>query len=162
MEEQSVWYQTRSCRMDTEKLDLSNRRKNFLGKLQFEVEDYKSDFYIDEFFSKFYKRKKYDIFDLYQNCSNFFDIKVMKILYKGDFVACARFIENEHSNLFINSAFSENHTKLSLGINLFYILIEYTKSQDKKYLYIYESYPNNYSYKSTLSGVEIWNGKKWV
>jgi hypothetical protein len=86
----------------------------------------------------------------------------MKILYKGDFVACARFIENEHSNLFINSAFSENHTKLSLGINLFYILIEYTKSQDKKYLYIYESYPNNYSYKSTLSGVEIWNGKKWV
>jgi hypothetical protein len=77
-------------------------------------------------------------------------------------VAVGRYVENEMSNVFLNFAYSKDNLKLSLGTNLFYILADITKKQNKDYLYIYESYDDNFSYKQKLPNLNLWNGDKWV
>jgi hypothetical protein len=56
-------------------------------------------------------------------------------------------IFNINSILFLNLAYTDLFPKLSLGTNLFFILSEYAKTQNKKYLYIYESYDNLFNYR---------------
>lgn len=162
MDEKGIWYQARSCRLHIENFNLSSKRKNVLNKLNYSVEDYKNQFYIDDFFENFYREKKFDIFDLYKNCSIFFKIKVLILRYKDEIVGFARYIENETSNIFLNLSYTSQHTKLSLGTNLFFILQEITNLQNKKYLYIYESYDDVFKYKQEFENVEIWNGREWV
>jgi arginyl-tRNA--protein-N-Asp/Glu arginylyltransferase len=67
-----------------------------------------------------------------------------------------------NSILFLNLAYTDLFPKLSLGTNLFFILSEYAKTQNKKYLYIYESYDNLFNYKQNFENVEIWNGREWL
>lgn len=162
MDEKDIWYQSRSCRLNVENFNVSSKRKNILNKLTYSVEDYKNQLYIDNFFENFYKEKKFDIFDLYENCSVFFKIKVLILKYKDEVVGFARYIENITSNVFLNLSYTNQHTKLSLGTNLFFILQEITNLQNKKYLYIYESYDNVFTYKQEFENVEIWNGREWL
>lgn len=161
MEEKGVWYQSRSSRIDLTKYHISNQRKNFIEKLEKKIFDYKKDNQIDEFFFLFYDTKNYDIKDLYLNCNDFFSIKILEVKYKDEIVAYARYVENLQSNLFLNLAYIDRYPKLSLGTNLFHILADITKSQNKNYLYIYETYDDIYTYKQKFSGVEIWDGIKW-
>lgn len=162
MDEKDIWYQARSCRLNVENFKVSSKRKNILNKLTYSVEDYKNQLYIDNFFENFYKEKKFDIFDLYENCSIFFKIKVLILKYKDEVVGFARYIENVTSNVFLNLSYTNQYTKLSLGTNLFFILQEITNLQNKKYLYIYESYDNVFTYKQEFENVEIWNGREWL
>lgn len=162
MEEKGVWYQSRSCRLNLDNHHISHKRRNILNKLKIEVFDYTQDNYIDQYFNDYYTQKKYKIYDLYLNCTEFFNIKVLKLTYKDKIVGFGRFTERENSNIFLNLSYSDTFPKLSLGTNLFFILSEYTKTQNKKYLYIYESYDSLFGYKQKFENVEIWNGRDWI
>lgn len=162
MEEHNIWYQSRSCRLDIDKFVISSKRKNILNKIDYFVEKYNTQSYVDNFFEKFYENKKYNIFDLYKNCSDFFDIKLLTIKHKELIVGFARFIEKKESNVFLNLSYLDSYPKLSLGTNSFFLLQEITRLQNKKYLYIYESYNDTFEYKSKFSNVEIWNGRSWI
>jgi len=162
MEDFGVWYQSRSCRLNIEDFYISNKRKNIINKLNISFKKNKHDNKIDNFFKEYYMRKGFDVFDLYENCSNFFDTSTIQVEYENEIVGYARFTERNESNIFLNLSYSDKFPKLSLGTNLFFILSEYTKTQNKKYLYIYESYKGVYEYKESFKNVEIWNGTKWV
>lgn len=162
MEEKNVWYQSRSCRLNMDGHIVSSKRRNVLNKLTVEISDYVNNKKIDNFFFDYYESKKYDINDLYENCSDFFKIKLVKISVGENIVGYARFTERTNSNIFLNLSYSEKYPKLSLGTNLFYVLSQYTKKQNKKYLYIYESYHDLFNYKQTFENVEIWNGRDWL
>ena len=100
--------------------------------------------------------------DEYYNCSKFFKLKMLYLRLDNKLVAVGRYVENEMSNVFLNFAYNKDNLKLSLGTNLFYILADITKKQNKDYLYIYESYDNSFSYKQKLPNLNLWNGDKWV
>ena len=162
MEEKNVWYQSRSCRLNMEDFYISPKRKNIINRLNVNFFTYSNNQNIDDFFKSYYLNKSFDIFDLYENCSEFFNILIAQVEYEGEVVGYARFTERKDSNIFLNLSYSEKFPKLSLGTVLFFILSNYTKTQNKKYLYIYESYKNVYEYKESFTNVEIWNGIKWV
>ena len=109
----------------------------------------------------YYKIMGFDIMDNYHNCSKFFNPKILIIHHDKNMVGVARYIENNDSNLFLNLSYKNGYDKLSLGTNLFYILSDVTKKQNKKYLYVYETYKDAFSYKQKLPNVEIWNGREW-
>lgn len=162
MEENGIWYQSRSLRIPTDKFKISSKRRNILNKLTFKIYDYKNQLDIDKFFEKYYNSKNFEIYDLYENCSKFFNLKVLEISFNDSVIAYNRFLENQFSNLFVNLSYNDEFSKFSLGTNTFYILSEFTKNQNKKYLYIYESYDNLFSYKKKFENVEIWNGRNWI
>ena len=162
MEDKDIWYQSRSCRLNMDDFYMSPKRKNIINKLKITNIDYENNNLTDNFFKNYYTEKGFDIFDLYTNCSIFFKISLIQVEYQNEIVGYARFTERDESNLFLNLAYSKKHSKLSLGTNLFFILSEYTKTQNKKYLYIYESYKDVYEYKESFTNVEIWNGTKWM
>jgi len=62
----------------------------------------------------------------------------------------------------LNLAYDINLSKLSLGTNLFYILADITKIQNKNYLYVYESYDHSFLYKQKLPNLNLWDGRKWL
>lgn len=162
MEENGIWYQSRSLRILTDNFKISPKRRNVLNKLNFKIYDYKNQLEIDNFFEKYYNSKNFEIYDLYENCSKFFNLKVLEISFNDSVIAYNRFLENQFSNLFVNLSYNDEFSKFSLGTNTFYILSEFTKNQNKKYLYIYESYDNLFSYKKKFENVEIWNGRNWI
>ena len=162
MEEKKVWYQSRSCRLNMEQHKISTKRRNILNKLEIDIFDYQHDKSIDFFFKNYYEDKNYDIYDLYENCSEYFKVKILKITVDKEIIGYGRFTERESSNIFLNLSYNDNRPKLSIGTNLFFILSEYTKTQNKKYLYIYESYDNLFNYKQNFENVEIWNGNDWI
>lgn len=162
MEERGIWYQSRSCRICLDNFEISKKRNLVINKLQVTSSDNNNYELIDEFFKNYYKNIGYDIFDLYNNCSEFFNPKVITLYYDNKLVGVARYIENTDSNLFLNLSYDLNLDKLSLGTNMFYILSNITKKQNKKYLYIYESYSDTFSYKQKLPNVEIWDGRQWT
>lgn len=162
MEEKKVWYQSRSCRLNMEQHKISTKRRNILNKLEIDIFDYQHDKSIDFFFKNYYEDKNYDIYDLYENCSEYFKVKILKITVDKEIIGYGRFTERENSNIFLNLSYNDNRPKLSIGTNLFFILSEYTKTQNKKYLYIYESYDNLFNYKQNFENVEIWDGKDWI
>ena len=162
MEEKNVWYQSRSCRLNVDNLKQSKRRINTINKLDTNFFKYEKNIKIDNFFKQYYLRKQFNIFNFYENCSDFFDVSVVEVSYKEDVVAYARFTERANSNIFLDLSYTEKFSKFSLGTNLYFILANYTKKQNKKYLYIFESYKNLYEYKENFTNVEIWDGLKWV
>jgi len=162
MEENKVWYQSRSCRLNLNSGNISAKRRNVLNKIKIEFFDYNNNREVNLFFYEYYKKKNFDIFDLYKNCSDFFKTKIVKMTFKNLIVGYGRFTEEKNSILFLNLAYTDLFPKLSLGTNLFFILSEYAKTQNKKYLYIYESYDNIFNYKQNFENVEIWNGREWL
>jgi hypothetical protein len=161
MENKGIWYQSRSCRLNVKNQIISKKRNNILNKISYRIIDYQNQKNIDDFFKKFYELKEFNIFNLYKNCSSFFKIKVLELFYNNSTVCYCRYVENQESNIFLNLAYEDNLNKLSLGTNSFFILSNITKSQNKNYLYIYESYDNQFHYKENFNNVEIWNGDNW-
>ena len=161
MEEMGIWYQSRSCRINMDYFTISKKRKYIIKKLNVSFLNENDSKIIDNFFEDYYKIMGFDIMDNYHNCSKFFNTKILIIHHDKNMVGVARYIENNDSNLFLNLSYKNGYDKLSLGTNLFYILSDVTKKQNKKYLYVYETYKDAFSYKQKLPNVEIWNGREW-
>ena len=140
---------------------ISKKRKYIIKKLNVSFLNENDSKIIDNFFEDYYKIMGFDIMDNYHNCSKFFNPKILIIHHDKNMVGVARYIENNDSNLFLNLSYKNGYDKLSLGTNLFYILSDVTKKQNKKYLYVYETYKDAFSYKQKLPNVEIWNGREW-
>jgi hypothetical protein len=162
MEEKNIWYQSRSHRIELSNFEISKKRRNIIKKLTCEVSDYIQNQEVDDFFKEYYNDKGFDIMDDYNNCSKFFEPKILYLRLDGKLVAMGRYIENEKSNVFLNLAYDKNKPKLSLGTNLYYILADITKTQNKDYFYIYESYDDSFSYKQKLPNLNFWSGTKWI
>ena len=160
--EKNTWYQSRSYRIELSNFVISKKRRHIIKKLSCEVSDYIQNKEIDDFFQEYYNDNNFDIMDEYYNCSKFFKLKMLYLRLDNKLVAVGRYVENEMSNVFLNFAYNKDNLKLSLGTNLFYILADITKKQNKDYLYIYESYDNSFSYKQKLPNLNLWNGDKWV
>jgi hypothetical protein len=157
------WYQARSCRINNDKVNLSYKRKKILSQLKIQIflyKDIKKD--VDSFFENYIQLKKLDMLSLYTNNSTFDDLKVMEVKYQDTVVAYTRFREFEKSLLGLETALTQNIPKFSLGKDAILLLSGYGKSQGKNLLYIYESYEDFFPYKMEITGVEYWEGEKWV
>jgi len=161
MEEMGIWYQSRSCRINLNHFTISKKRRYIIKKLDVSFSNENDNHMIDKFFEDYYKVMGYDIMDIYHNCSKFFNPKMLIIHHDNNIVGVAKYVENEDSNLFLNLSYKHDYDKLSLGTNLFYILSDITKKQNKNYLYVYETYKDTFSYKQKLPNLEIWNGREW-
>jgi len=157
------WYQARSCRINNDKVNLSYKRKKILSQLKIQIflyKDIKKD--VDSFFENYIQLKKLDMLSLYTNNSTFDDLKVMEVKYQDRVVAYTRFREFEKSLLGLETALTQDIPKFSLGKDAILLLSGYGKSQGKNLLYIYESYEDFFPYKMEITGVEYWEGEKWV
>jgi len=157
------WYQAKSCRINNEKVVLSYKRKKLLSQLKIEIMSYidnKKD--VDLFFEDYFKRKKFDLLNYYNNNSSFGDLKIMKVKFDNVVVAFTRFKEFKNVLLGLETAFIENQPKFSFGKDSILLLSNYGKTVGKNYLYIYESYQDYFPYKLEISGSEFWEGEKWV
>lgn len=157
------WYQARSCRINSNSVILSYKRKNCLSQLDIEIFNY-SDIAneADLFFSNYFTIKNFDLQSAYNNNSKFEDLKIMKVKLNETIVAYTRFREFKESLLGLETAMLQNLTKFSLGKDAILLLSNYGKSQNKNYLYIYESYKNYFPYKTEITGSEYWEGEKWI
>jgi hypothetical protein len=157
------WYQAKSCRINNEKVVLSYKRKKLLSQLEIEIIPYlenKKD--IDLFFEDYFKWKGFNMLVSYHNNSSYGDLKVMKVKLDNVVVAYTRFREFENVLLGLETAFIPTELKFSFGKDSILLLSNYGKTQDKNYLYIYESYKDYFPYKLEITGVEFWEGEKWV
>jgi hypothetical protein len=157
------WYQSQSCRINNEKVVLSNRRKKLLSQLKIEIIPYlenKKD--VDLFFEDYLKWKGFNILGYYHNNSSYGDLKVMKVKLDNVVVAYTRFREFENVLLTLEIAFIPTELKFSFGKDSMLLLSNYGKTQGKNYLYIYEAYKDYFPYKLEITGVEFWEGEKWV
>ena len=157
------WYQSQSCRINNEKVVLSNRRKKLLSQLKIEIIPYlenKKD--VDLFFEDYFKWKGFNMLVSYHNNSSYGDLKVMKVKLDNVVVAYTRFREFENVLLGLETAFIPTELKFSFGKDSILLLSNYGKTQGKNYLYIYESYKDYFPYKLEITGVEFWEGEKWV
>ena len=157
------WYQAKSCRINNEKVVLSYKRKKLLSQLEIEIIPYvdnKKD--VDLFFENYFKWKKFDISDYYNNNSSYSDLKIMKVKLGNIVVAYVRFREFENVLLGLETAFIHTELKFSFGKDSILLLSNYGKTQGKNYLYIYESYQEYFPYKLEITGAEFWEGEKWI
>jgi hypothetical protein len=157
------WYQAKSCRINNEKVVLSYKRKKLLTRLEIEIIPYvdnKVD--VDLFFQDYFKWKGFDILEYYNNNSTYGDLKIMKVKLDNVVVAYTRFREFENVLLGLETAFIHTELKFSFGKDSILLLSNYGKTQDKNYLYIYESYHEYFPYKLEITGVEFWEGEKWI
>jgi hypothetical protein len=157
------WYQARSCRINSNNVTLSYKRKKCLSQLNIEIfsySDIKNE--VDLFFNNYFIIKNFDLQSYYYNNSKFEDLKVMKVKLGDVVVAYTRFKELDKSLLGFETAIIQNLTKFSLGKDSILLLSNYGNSQDKKFLYIYESYKDYFPYKTDITGSEYWEGEKWV
>ena len=161
IEERGKWYQARSCRINIEEFILSKKRKNKLNKFSV-LYDSDNELLIKSFFIEYYKKMNLDLEYFFNNCTEFFDTKVFKLIYNNELVGIGRYAEYDNSNIFLNLSYVDKYEKLSLGTTLFYLLIKISQLQNKKYLYLYETYNNMFSYKQKLPNVEVWNGQNWI
>lgn len=157
------WYQSQSCRINIDKIDLSYRRKKIISSLEYEIISYiENKEEVDNFFYKYFDNKELEIRSFYDLNSTFFDLQIMKVKKDNQVVAFTRFQNLERNNLGMETAYDLNYPKISLGVTSILLLSKYTKSQNKNYLYIYESYENYFPYKLEIRGAEIWEGEKWI
>ncbi len=157
------WYQARSCRINNDKVILSYKRKKLLSQLEIEIIPYtenKKD--VDLFFEEYFKWKGFDILEYYNNNSSYPELKVMRVKFNNEVVAYTRFREFETVILGLETSFIHSELKFSFGKDSILLLSTYGKSQDKNYVYIYESYRDYFPYKSEITGAELWEGEKWV
>jgi hypothetical protein len=157
------WYQCQSCRINREKVILSGNREKLLSQLEIEVIPYsKNKKEVDLFYEDYFIRKGFDIMKYYISNSSYDDLKVMKVKLGNVVVAYTRFREFENVLLALEISFIDIELKFSLGKDSILLLSNYGKTQGKNYLYIYESYKDYFPYKLQITGVEFWEGEKWV
>jgi hypothetical protein len=157
------WYQCQSCRINSEKVVLSGNREKLLSQLEIEVIPYSENKKeIDLFYEDYFIRKGFDIMKYYISNSSYDDLKVMKVKLGNVVVAYTRFREFENVLLALEISFIDIELKFSLGKDSILLLSNYGKTQGKNYLYIYESYKDYFPYKLQITGVEFWEGEKWV
>jgi hypothetical protein len=157
------WYQCQSCRINSEKVILSGNREKLLSQLEIEVIPYsKNKKEVDLFYEDYFIRKGFDIMKYYISNSSYDDLKVMKVKLGNVVVAYTRFREFENVLLALEISFIDIELKFSLGKDSILLLSNYGKTQGKNYLYIYESYKDYFPYKLQITGVEFWEGEKWV
>ncbi len=157
------WYQARSCRINSNNVTLSYKRKKCLSQLDIEIfsySDIKNE--VDLFFNNYFIIKNFDLQNYYNNNSKFEDLKVMKVKLDDMVVAYTRFKELDKSLLGFETSIIQNLTKFSLGKDSILLLSNYGKSKNKDFLYIYESYQNYFPYKTEITGSEYWEGEKWI
>jgi hypothetical protein len=157
------WYQCQSCRINSEKVILSGNREKLLSQLEIEVILYSENKKeVDLFYEDYFIRKGFDIMKYYISNSSYDDLKVMKVKLGNVVVAYTRFREFENVLLALEISFIDIELKFSLGKDSILLLSNYGKTQGKNYLYIYESYKDYFPYKLQITGVEFWEGEKWV
>lgn len=157
------WYQSQSCRINSEKVILSHNREKLLSQFEIEVIPYSENKKeVDLFYEDYFIRKGFDIIDYYISNSSYDDLKVMKVKLGNVVVAYTRFREFENVLLALEISFIDIELKFSLGKDSILLLSNYGKTQGRNYLYIYESYKNYFPYKLQITGVEFWEGEKWV
>jgi len=157
------WYQSQSCRINSEKVILSHNREKLLSQFEIEVIPYSENKKeVDLFYEDYFIRKGFDIIDYYISNSSYDDLKVMKVKLGNVVVAYTRFREFENVLLALEISFINIELKFSLGKDSILLLSNYGKTQGRNYLYIYESYKNYFPYKLQITGVEFWEGEKWV
>jgi len=157
------WYQSQSCRINSEKVVLSRKREKLLSQLKIDIIPYsenKKD--VDLFFEDYFNRKGFDVMKHYINNSNYNDLKIMRVKLDNVVVGYTRFREFENVLLTLEISFIHSELKFSFGKDSILLLSNYGKTQGKNYLYIYESYQNYFPYKLEITGTEIWEGEKWV
>ena len=157
------WYQSQSCRINSQKVSLSYKRRKILSLLNFEI--FESDYIkneVDEFSYRYIENKKFDFkknYDLYSKTPN---LKVMRITYNNKIVGYVRFKIFNNCILLFDISYDLMFPKLSLGICSFIMMSQYGKVHNKNYVYIFESYKNHFPYKLKISGVEYFEGEYWV
>lgn len=157
------WYQSQSCRINSEKVVLSRKREKLLSQLKIDIITYsenKKD--VDLFFEDYFNRKGFDVMKHYINNSNYDDLKIMRVKLDNVVVGYTRFREFENVLLTLEISFIHTELKFSFGKDSILLLSNYGKTQGKNYLYIYESYQDYFPYKLEIIGAEIWEGEKWV
>ena len=120
------WYQAKSCRINNEKVVLSHKRRKLLSQLEIEVISYsdnKKD--VDLFFEDYFKWKKFDILEYYNNNSIYGDLKIMKVKLDNVVVAYTRFREFENVLLGLETAFIHTELKFSFGKDSILLLSNY-------------------------------------
>jgi hypothetical protein len=157
------WYQAKSCRINNDNIKLSYKRRKILSQLSFEIfrySDKKKE--VDSFFENYFKEKDFDIIDSYNKNSNFGDLQVMEVTFENEVVGYTRFREFEKAILGLETSFTSNNPRFSLGKSFILILSNYGKTKGINYLYIYESYDDYFPYKLEITGAEYWEGEKWI
>ena len=157
------WYQSQSCRINSQKVSLSYKRRKILSLLNFEIFEYdyiKNE--VDEFSYRYIENKNFDFkknYDFYSKTPN---LKVMRITYNNKIVGYVRFKIFNNCILLFDISYDLMFPKLSLGICSFLMMSQYGKVHNKNYVYIFESYKNHFPYKLKVSGVEYFEGEYWV
>ena len=157
------WYQSQSCRINSQKVSLSYKRRKILSLLNFEIFEYdyiKNE--VDEFSYRYIENKNFDFkknYDFYSKTPN---LKVMRITYNNKIVGYVRFKIFNNCILLFDISYDLMFPKLSLGICSFIMMSQYGKVHNKNYIYIFESYKNHFPYKLKISGVEYFEGEYWV
>ena len=157
------WYQSQSCRINSQKVSLSYKRRKILSLLNFEIFEYdyiKNE--VDEFSYRYIENKNFDFkknYDFYSKTPN---LKVMRITYNNKIVGYVRFKIFNNCILLFDISYDLMFPKLSLGICSFLMMSQYGKVHNKNYVYIFESYKNHFPYKLKISGVEYFEGEYWV
>jgi hypothetical protein len=157
------WYQSQSCRINSQKVYLSYKKRKIISLLDFEIFDYnhiKNE--VDEFFYDYIEKKMFDSKKNYDFYSKTTDLSVMRIKYDNKVVGYVRFKIFNDSILLFDVSYDLMFSKLSLGICSFLMVSKYGKTIDKNYVYIFEAYKNHFSYKLKISGVECFEGEKWI
>ena len=156
------WYQSQSCRINTQKVFLSYKRRKILSLLNFEIFEYdyiKNE--VDEFSYRYIENKNFDFkknYDFYSKTPN---LNVMRITYNNQIVGYVRFKIFNNCILLFDISYDLMFPKLSLGICSFLMMSQYGKVHNKNYVYIFESYKNHFPYKLKISGVEYFEGEYW-
>lgn len=157
------WYQSKSLRINYDKIKFSYKRRKILSSLSYEIFDYKSiNDEVDTFFQNYFEDKKLDMKDFYKLNSEYFKLDVMKVSMNQKVVGYTRFQTLDRNLLGMETSYVSEYPRLSLGINSIILLSEYSKKIGKNFTYIYESYPEYFPYKMEIPGVEYWEGEKWI
>lgn len=157
------WYQSKSLRINYDKIKFSYKRRKILSSLSYEIFDYKSiNDEVDTFFQNYFEDKKLDMKDFYKLNSEHFKLDVMKVSMNEKVVGYTRFQTLDRNLLGMETSYVSDYPRLSLGINSIILLSEHSKKTGKNFTYIYESYPEYFPYKMEIPGVEYWEGEKWI
>ena len=132
------WYQSQSCRINSQKVSLSYKRRKILSLLNFEIFEYdyiKNE--VDEFSYRYIENKNFDFkknYDFYSKTPN---LKVMRITYNNKIVGYVRFKIFNNCILLFDISYDLMFPKLSLGICSFIMMSQYGKVHNKNYVYIF-------------------------
>ena len=162
LSDKPYWYQSQSCRINSQKVSLSYKRRKIISLLNFEILEYdyiKNE--VDEFSYRYIENKMFDSkknYDFYSKTTN---LSIMRITYNNKIVGYVRFKIFNNCILLFDISYDLMFPKLSLGICSFLMVSQYGKTHNKNYVYIFESYKNHLPYKLKISGVEYFNREYW-